>query len=384
MGIQFLFNLNKNGIEIHHYYSGKSKRYNYVLSKRDDKIYRFKVELKDYQITLFQIEYKYSNILFSSLLWINDYKNINIKFIGYDDDVKINIDGDDQPLLCGGYIIDDTPILYIHYEIIYNGAIENVDIYNQEDSVPSNSLKYAILEFSSTYLCQKFTIHQITIDEKVITNSASRNNFIIKIPLDVYDEGKHSLFINHSKGVMKFNFNIVPSELETLKFYGHDGIKYENLKSNTFNWGNVEGNFKLSDFNDGYLKVDFSAYDNRNNKINNLDVNEIKKNIILNTADEDLDFEFVHIKNEIYEIKVQINKPGKYTLESIYFSEIYKYYEFFYKYYEFIVYENKPSSTSCELKSLKTYKANEEVIFECEIIFNDQKKALNFGLIILI
>ena len=369
---RFKFDLEKQSILMENKYKIDDKNYDFSpnsnkINKRDDKKYRFRLEVKK-KINVYQIENRIENSIYSgnhfpiSSIFLN---NAYINFIGLNNNVKINIEGDDEPLLCGGELINEIPTISIYY-YTSNGKSEEI---NEGGSVPSDSIKILYLNFASKLSCKNFEIHSIKINQENINlKNLNKGDFQIKINLDINLIGDYTINLSTTKGMLSFKFEVISSGLKYFEFYGHDGIKYTNLKSNKFNWGKVDGDFKISDFNNGYLKVDYTAKDLKNNIIQEFDINEIKKDITLSVADDYIPFEIVNIQNGIYEIQANITKAGKYILESNYFSQ--KSGNKIVNYYEFIVYENKPSSTSC---AINVVKVNQEVIFQCEIFHNEKK-----------
>ena len=372
--IKFTIDLKKQLIDFENNFLIQDKvHHENKIVKRKDKKYRFKFDFQKNNIKIYQIENKSEILLFSTniniFLPLFLTNNAYIRFIGFDNkEIKINTDGDDEPLLCGGNLVNEMPSKFIHYDST-NG--ESGDI-NEEESIPSDSIKYLYLNFNSYHMCQNFKIEEIKIDGKSYKVNIVKEEFYIKIKLDIDSIGEHNIYLSTTKGIIKFKFYIISSGINKLVFYGHDGKEYK-LIYNKFNWGKVEGDFKLNDFDNGYLKADFLAYDTKDNLINNLDVNKIKKDISLSVADENLEFEIVYLHDGIYEIQAKITKAEKYILESNYFYHKSGFKLF--NHFEFLVYDNKPTSSSCSLVSLGPFNANDKVTFECELLLSNEKKS---------
>ena len=134
------------------------------IIKRTDKKYIFRIVVQNERLLVYQITNKWEALLIRlsfSKQFINN--PTYIRFIGLNDNVKIDTEGYEEPLLCGGYLINDMLLISIHYDS-FNG--ESGDIYNEEESIPSNSIKYLYLNFSSTEITKTFTIYEAKIDGK--------------------------------------------------------------------------------------------------------------------------------------------------------------------------------------------------------------------------
>ena len=125
----------------------------------------------------------------------------------------------------------------------------------------------------------------------------------------------------------KFGFGIKPSSFCSLVFYGHDGVKSNDIvydstaKIYYFAWGSVRKDFEISDFQDGYFNALFEVRDCYGNVIS--DLGSTDSQTLINTMGLRVSMPggtpsmiVSKYKDSIYQVKVQIPRSGIFTISS--------------------------------------------------------------------